>query len=390
MSYTGYTVYVLIDFALLNLGVNVTLIKMDDNKSSTNKRNRSFINGQAVGNDLRSLVVTHILEIGGNTDTGYIPRGVISNVASQLRLSNNCVKNIWDRYCDTGSVKPRPHSGGKEVKLKEPDVMYIEQLKREKPSVYLNEIQDKLARFSNVDVSTSTICKTLKRKMKDGQWTRKVMVVPSKERFTPNNMQYTQAFLNYISRQNPYKLKFFDESGFNMPDSIRRKYGHAPLGKPAVEVASKGRSPHYTLNLMLGLNGIAYANVVEGATDTTRYLNFFHEASNSVDDYGNPALVAGDIVIVDNCATHRNRGQLILGQYLQNQGITYTFTPTYSPDLNPVEHCFRHIKILMKTDKFRRMATEVNLECAILSAVLEINAGDAKSYFAECGYMNIN
>lgn len=361
-----------------------------DDKSSLSKSNRSFISGQPVGDDLRSLVVTLILEAGGDTENGVIPRGVLSRVASQLKLSKTCVKNIWNRYCETGSVKPKPHGGGVDSKLKEQDLLYIEQMKREKPSIYLHEIQEKLARFSNVDVSIATICKTLKQKLKGGTWTRKVMVTPSAERFTQNNMQYTQAFLNYVSRQNPYKLKFFDESGFNLPDTIRRKYGHAPLGASAVEISSKSRSPHFTLNLMIGLHGIAYANVVEGATDTTRYLNFFHEASNSVDDNGNPALVTGDIVIVDNCATHRNRGQLILAQYLQNQGITYTFTPTYSPDLNPVEHCFRHIKTLMKSDRLRRIATDVNMEYAILCAVNEINAGDTRRYFRDCGYINVN
>ena len=85
------------------------------------------------------------------------------------------------------------------------------------------------------------------------------MVTPSAERFTQQNLQYTQAYLNYISRQNPYKLKFFDESGFYLPDTLKRQYGHAPKGKPAVEVSAKTRSPHLTLNLMIGLNGVAYA-----------------------------------------------------------------------------------------------------------------------------------
>ena len=58
-----------------------------------------------------------------------------------------------------------------------------------------------------------------------------------------------------------------------------------------------------------------------------------------MNDVGQPALMAGDIVIVDNCATHRNRCQLILARYLVNQGIIveYVFLPTYSPDFNPVE-----------------------------------------------------
>lgn len=174
-----------------------------------------------------------------------------------------------------------------------------------------------------------------------------------------------------------------------MPETIKRKYGHAPVGQPAVEVSAKARSPHLTLNLMIGLNGVAYANVVLGATDTNRYLNFFHESANSVDNDGHPALITGDIVVVDNCATHRNRGQVILSQYLRNQGIEYAFTPTYSPDMNPVETCFRHIKTLMKNEQFQRMAREVNLEYAILSAVNTITAGDARRYFRDCEYIPV-
>ena len=48
---------------------------------------------------------------------------------------------------------------------------------------------------------------------------------------------------------------------------------------------------------MVGLNGRAYANVAQGATDTDRYLIFFHEAGNSVNDVGQPALMAGDNVL---------------------------------------------------------------------------------------------
>ena len=356
---------------------------------NVSKRNRCYIHGQAVGDDLRSLVVSHIMEAGGNPESKYIPYGVVSRVARSVKLSNHAVKSIWDRFCDSGNVAPRPHGGGRKKKLQEHELLYAKQLKLEKPSIYLKEVKDKLAKFANVDASVSTICKSYKCYMNDGPWTRKVLVNPYAERFTPQNMQYTQAYLNYISRQNPYKLKFFDESGFCLPDTLKRRYGHALKGKPAVEVGSKKRSPHLTLNLMVSLNGIAYANVVEGATDTDRYLNFFHEAGNSVNDVGQPALVAGDIVIVDNCPTHRNRGQLILARYLANQGIEYVFLPSYSPNLNPAEFCFRHVKILLKDNLYIRMAREVSLEYAVLRAVTSITPGDARSYFRGCDYMNI-
>ena len=260
----------------------------DPNKYNVNKRNRCFVHGPAVGDDLRRLVVTLIMEGGGNQENRFVPHGVLSRVADSVKLANSTVKAIWDRFCETGSVAPLPRSGGRKKKLQDQDLLYAKQLKLEKPSIYLKEVQSKLSRFANVDVSLSTICKSYKQYMNDGPWTRKVMVTPSAERFTQQNLQYTQAYLNYISRQNPYKLRFFDESGFYLPDTLKRRYGHALKGQPAVEVANKTRSPHLTLNLMIGLNGVAYANVVQGATDTDRYLNFFHEAANSVNDVGQP------------------------------------------------------------------------------------------------------
>ena len=66
------------------------------------------------------------------------------------------------------------------------------------------------------------------------------------------------------------------------------------------------------------------------------------------------------------------------------------FSPTYSPDLNPVELCFRHVKTLMKGDPYMRMAKAVSLDYAIFRAVMSITPGDARCYFQACGYMNVN
>ena len=100
--------------------------------------------------------------------------------------------------------------------LQEHDLLYAK-LKVEKPSIYLKELKNTLASFATVHVSLSTICKSFKHNMNDGSRTRKVLVNPYGERFTPHNMQYTQAYLNFISRQNPYKLIFFMKADFICP-----------------------------------------------------------------------------------------------------------------------------------------------------------------------------
>ena len=50
---------------------------------------------------------------------------------------------------------------------------------------------------------------------------------------------------------------------------------------------------------------------------------------------GNPVFMAGDILVLDNCATHHNAGGFTLGQWLDTMGIDDVYLPTYSPELNP-------------------------------------------------------
>jgi hypothetical protein len=43
------------------------------------------------------------------------------------------------------------------------------------------------------------------------------MTRPAAEKFTDNNIAYCQAFIDYISTVDPYRLKFFDETGLKLP-----------------------------------------------------------------------------------------------------------------------------------------------------------------------------
>ena len=65
------------------------------------------------------------------------------------------------------------------------------------------------------------------------------------------------------------------------------------------------KGANFTLRLLCGLEGVLYANTVEGASDSTEFLNFFGEAGQLTTANGNPAIEFGDYIILDNCATHR-------------------------------------------------------------------------------------
>ena len=68
--------------------------------------------------------------------------------------------------------------------------------------------------------------------------------------------------------------KFFDEAGIKILD-CSRNYGHSPVGERCVKVCRKIPSLHFTLSAMCSLNGIEYAKVINGTSNTMELLQFF-------------------------------------------------------------------------------------------------------------------
>lgn len=56
----------------------------------------------------------------------------------------------------------------------------------------------------------------------------------AEERFTVENMAYTQMFTDYLHAKDPFKLKFFDECGLKLPFHGKCLYGHAPVGERCI------------------------------------------------------------------------------------------------------------------------------------------------------------
>ena len=52
-------------------------------------------------------------------------------------------------------------------------------------------------------------------------------------------------------------------------------------------------------------------------------------------------LAKGTTVVMDNAAFHKSEKTK---QLIENAGCYLMFLPTYSPDLNPIEHCWHTVK----------------------------------------------
>ena len=92
------------------------------------------------------------------------------------------------------------------------------------------------------------------------------------ERFTPDNLFFSQLFINYVSSKDPRSLEFFDEAGIKIPD-VGTAYGHSAKGSRCVEVGRKLESPNTTLSMLVSLNGPEYYNA--------RFLSFSKRGSQS-------------------------------------------------------------------------------------------------------------
>ena len=101
-------------------------------------------------------------------------------------------------------------------------------------------------------------------------------------------------------------------------------------GQPCTEITRITQTPNVTPNFLSVLNGVMYANTLNGASNTVEFFNFFHEASQFTQPNGNAILEYGDIVVVDNATLHRFDGGQASAEWLDSFGVTLIYLPVYS------------------------------------------------------------
>lgn len=136
-------------------------------------------------------------------------------------------------------------------------------------------------------------------------------------------------------------------------------------------------SSNITVNLLACLNGIEYMNTVHGPSDTLIFLDFFGQAGKAASiETGRPALEVDDVIVMDNCPFHHNAGGDILREWLDDRNIELVYTPTYSPDFNPVEFVFNEMRTVMNYEL--QDVAAYNIELAAIEACKHITSGDVQ------------
>ncbi len=166
-------------------------------------------------------------------------------------------------------------------------------------------------------------------------------------------------------------LVFVDESGAHTKRARLR--GRAWGGQRLLAHIPHGHYQTSTLLAGLRLGGPCAPWLFGGPMNGEMFLAWVRQGLA-------PTLRPGDVVILDNLATHKTRG---VHQAIEAVGARLLYLPPYSPDFNPIEQMWSKIKQILRTHAPR---TEDERLRAAKTAFNSISPADCQGFFFSAQY----
>jgi transposase len=154
---------------------------------------------------------------------------------------------------------------------------------------------------------------------------------------------------------------------------MARRYGRAPRGQRLVGAVPQGHWKTTTFVAALGLGGMTAPLVIDGAMNGDLFEAYVGQVLV-------PALVPGDIVVLDNLSCHKRAR---VRELVEGAGCTVLFLPPYSPDLNPIELAFAKLKALLRKAGKRAVDKLWDFLGQVVDA---FSPEECRNYFRHCGY----
>jgi transposase len=146
----------------------------------------------------------------------------------------------------------------------------------------------------------------------------------------------------WISRRQPFMRNMLTRIGFidetSLKTNMAKTTGWSPCGARLVDHAPFGHWQTQTFIAALRHDRLDAPWVIGGPINRELF-DLYIETQLA------PTLRKGDVVILDNLATHRSPKAAAI---LKDIGAWFLFLPPYSPDLNPIEMAFAKLKALIR------------------------------------------
>lgn len=169
----------------------------------------------------------------------------------------------------------------------------------------------------------------------------------------------------------PEKLIFIDETATTT--NMSRSKGRSRRGQRCRADVPHSHWKTTTLTAGIRLSGLSATMLLDGAMNGHTFLAYVEQVLV-------PELVPGNIVIMDNLATHKVDG---VREAIEAKGAILLYLPPYSPDLNPIEMAFSKLKSLLRKAAARTVDSLWN---TITEAIELISHKDCYNFFVAAGY----
>jgi transposase len=277
--------------------------------------------------------------------------------AESFNLSPSSAVKWLQRWRDSGSAKAKP-SGGSTSPL-EKHAEWLLAAVAEQPDLTLDEIVAAM-RKRRIPGSRTAVWRFFARH----GLTFKKKSLHAAEQQRPDVARARRRWRREQFLFDPARLVFIDETATST--NMVRLRGRAPRGQRLVGFVPHGHWKTITLVAGLRHDAVVAPFVIDG--DGKIFRTYIERCLA-------PTLDRGDIVFMDNLATHKVAG---VTEAIEAADAMAIYLPAYSPDLNPIEQVFSKLKALLRKAAER---TVPGLRRRIRSTLRTITKSECRNFF---------
>jgi transposase len=171
--------------------------------------------------------------------------------------------------------------------------------------------------------------------------------------YLERNEEQRKRFTDFVKMSRPSRLVYVDESGID--EYLHREYGRASRGEQILTEIPGKKFARQSI-VAAKCDGRVLAPFGYSGTCNSKLFLFWVETILV------PQLKKRQIVIMDNASIHKRKE---IREAIEKACCHLVYQPTYSPDLNPIEHFWSWLKRKIRALKLKFSSLADAVQCAL-------------------------